>query len=170
MDPNNLSDDLKPNSPSENRILSWPKSERPRERLIQSGATALSLTELVAILLGTGTGGINVIEVARGIVQSLENLPIQEITFAELKTRKGVGESKAARVIAAIELGKRLSVETRLSSVSIKTSQQAFEFLKPRIANQMKEVFVAVSLDIKNRPISYDEIASGSSETVTFLP
>jgi DNA repair protein RadC len=137
--------------------------------LLSHGPSALSLAELIAILLGTGTDKENVMEVARGLVNSLENIPMQEINVAELKNRRGVGESKATRILAAIELGRRMNSISVSDSPILNTSQKAYDYLRPKLAQRTKEVFAVISLDVRNRPISYDEIDNGSSESVTFF-
>jgi len=160
--------ELKSTEVRTNSLLVSPKSERPRERLIEKGAQALSLTELIAILLGTGTKGIHSLDLARKLLSKDSNL--KKLTFHELKSEKGVGETKAARLIAALELGKRAYIGSKVLTPSIQTSLDAYQYLKPKLSCRSNEVFAVVTLDIKSRPLAYREIAQGSPETVSFLP
>ena len=88
--------------------------DRPRERLLQSGARSLSNSELIAILIGSGTGGKNVTEVARELLSLAEGsltllaaMPLERITV-----QKGIGPAKAITIAAAMELGRRYLQET----------------------------------------------------------
>ena len=86
-----------------------PNEERPRERLLKIGVKALSIQELIAIILVTGTKGVSVLEVANDLLLKFRNLEtLNEVTVKELSTITGIEETKAISLLAAIELGKRL--------------------------------------------------------------
>ena len=94
--------------------------ERPRERLISAGARALSNTELLAILLRTGSGGINVLDLARELMTRAGSLTrLAAMSGEVLMETKGIGKDKSATIMAAFELGRRFSAEeptlTRIS-------------------------------------------------------
>lgn len=108
---------------------SWAKDERPREKLIKLGASALSLNELFAILLRSGVNGESAIEVARRILTDNGNdlNQLARCTVRELMNRyKGVGLAKAATVIAAMEIGRRRSIEMPVSFPVIRFSKDAY--------------------------------------------
>ncbi|MBI4535890.1 MAG: hypothetical protein HY708_06400, partial [Ignavibacteriae bacterium] len=91
------------------RIKDWPADERPREKLLQQGAHALSDAELLAIILRTGTGKHTALDIARKILVQERNLrAIAAKTAVELMRMKGIGEAKAVGIIAAIEVGRRV--------------------------------------------------------------
>ena len=91
-------------------VKEMPKNERPRERLIEYGVGSLSNEELLAILLRTGMHDFSVLELSKNVLYHLESLEdLKRMTVEELLTVKGIKEAKACTIIAAIELGKRLS-------------------------------------------------------------
>jgi DNA repair protein RadC len=91
------------------QIRDMPIEERPRERLRMRGPDALTNAELVAILLGTGTSGENVVTVAQRILSKFEGLRgLGRASFGELSTQRAMGEAKASQLLAAMELGKRM--------------------------------------------------------------
>jgi DNA repair protein RadC len=98
------------------RVKDLPVSERPRDRLIQQGVTTLSISELLSILLGTGQGAgkLSAVGLAQHLLQTLSDRSrrstgqLRDITIEELMTVSGIGPAKAATIVAAIELGKRV--------------------------------------------------------------
>src|SRR5580700_5312515 len=94
------------------RIQELPDEDRPREKLLKQGAGALSESELVAILLRTGTVGANAVDVARELLLRYQSLTaLSRCDAKELAKIKGIGEAKALQLAAAFELGKRLARE-----------------------------------------------------------
>ena len=92
------------------RIMDLEETDRPRERLAELGAQALTNAELIAILLRTGMAGENAVEIGQRLLQSFGGLPgLHSAAFAELCAERGLGPAKAAQIKAAIELGKRLA-------------------------------------------------------------
>src|SRR5512136_968175 len=90
------------------RINELPASERPRERLKQSGAASLSNSELLAIILRTGTHAENVLGLANRLLVRFSGLPgLSRASFNELCSEHGVGQAKAAQIKAAMEIGRR---------------------------------------------------------------
>ena len=95
-------------------IKKWPEYERPRERLLKSGAGGLSTAELLAIILRTGSRDKSAIELAREVLIKFSNLKeIEDASVAEFSHIKGMGSSKAAQLKAAFELGRRLLQSSR---------------------------------------------------------
>ncbi|MFH1262365.1 MAG: DNA repair protein RadC [Pseudomonadota bacterium] len=145
-------------------ILSWPISERPRERLLTEGANALSAAELLAILIGHGTRGVSALDLAREILSDSGT----RFSGPELVRRKGLGGAKAARILAGIELGKRLILANPKETRRLSNAAAVADFIRPRFLGLSVETFWVISVDVKNRPIGVHEIARGSGEGVTF--
>ena len=158
-----LKDPLQEHSP----IKQWVVDERPREMLIERGAAALPTSKLLAILLRTGRKGVNAEELGRriynhfGSLRSMDIASVQEICRIE-----GIGPAKAAQVMAALELGKRLIAEPSRKAPRIRCAQDALDYVSerygPYLRDVKKEFFYIVLLDIKNKPIHNIEISKGS--------
>ena len=146
-------------------IKTWPLRERPRERLGELGARALSDSELVALLLGTGFRNENAVETARRLMGDfgcLENLANQGL--GALAKIKGIGSGKAARLVAALELGIRV-VEQRSGKreqVSFQCSADIYDAYHARMAGLRQEVFLAVGLNNRNEVIREITAAKGT--------
>lgn len=156
---------------TENRtrgILSWPIAERPRERLLERGANALSTRELLAILIGTGVGKFSAVDLAERVVGLGEN--VAERSVGELVRVQGLGFAKAARIVAAYELGRRGQEIPKIDKPRLTSPDEVVRFLRPRFGGLTEEIFLVVSVDVKNRPIAVHEIARGSGESVSFKP
>lgn len=127
-----------------------PAEDRPRERLARHGAGALSNRELVAILLGTGARGASALEVAEGLldagVRGLAGRSLPDLTC-----ERGLGRAKAARVLAALELGARLASEGRQPGGSFRNPADAARYLLPRYGARPVETFGLLALDVRHR-------------------
>ncbi|MCU0242681.1 MAG: DNA repair protein RadC, partial [Vicinamibacteria bacterium] len=125
--------------------------ERPRERLARLGAAALSDRELLAVIIGTGTRGYDALDVAASLlVSGLHGLAQRPI--GDLMGARGVGGVKAARIIAALELGARLaSTGARETSEYVRTPQEAARRLLARYGPRQVETFGCLMLDVRNR-------------------
>jgi DNA repair protein RadC len=127
-----------------------PAEDRPRERLARHGASALSNRELVAILLGTGARGVSALDVSEGLLQAgLRGLAGRSLP--DLTGEHGLGGAKAARVLAALELGARLASEGRQGGPSFRTAADAGHFLLPRYGARPVETFGLLALDVRHR-------------------
>ena len=121
---------------------SWPVSERPRERLLAAGPHALSDGELLAVLLGTGTRGQNAAELARGLLGQWGGLPaLLASAPTELARAKGLGPARAARLVAALELGRRYLAAPVAPRQPLGAPADAARFLKARLLDLPHEVF-----------------------------
>lgn len=144
------------------KIKEWPENERPRERLLRYGAEGLSDAQLLAVVLGTGGGGgvlnlsLDLLERFRGL-GSIGNAPI-----AELRRIKGLGTAKIAQIKAAFELGKRLMGESREGAPVFTSGSSVYAHFAPRLKSLKQEVFLAVLLDAKNRPLGELRISAGT--------
>ncbi len=155
------------------RVKDMPKDQRPRERLLTYGAKTLSAAELLAILLGTGlSSGTNKLsavnlgqhilnELSQGGRQSLEVL--RQSSATELMQLPGVGEAKAATILAAIELGKRV-LQTRPSEHTIVDDPSiAAAALSQDLMWQTQERFAVVLLDVKHRLLGTQVVSIGTA-------
>ena len=140
------------------KIKDLPEFERPREKLIKKGAKALKKEELLAILLRTGLKGKNALEVADDILVKYGDKKLLNASYEELRNIHGVGLTKAAQILAAIELGSRLFKEKSEKEIYINSSEDAIKELA-HIKENKKENFVVLYLDARNKLI-YKETVS----------
>ena len=130
-----------------------PHAERPRERLWALGPGALTTAELLAILLGTGGGGASVLEVAGRLLDigegSLRRLARRP--SAELLQAQGIGPTKAARLLAAFELGARLSREERPAVERIREPEDVARLFQGRLRDLQVEEFHLLALDSQSQ-------------------
>jgi len=132
------------------RVLELPSEERPRERLARHGAVALSSRELLALVIGSGSRRTPVLEVADALIgDGLRGLAATSLP--ELEQRRGLGRAKAARVLAALELGARLASEGRGAAPALRTPEDVARHLLPRYAHRPVETFGLLALDVRQR-------------------
>ncbi|GAK43277.1 DNA repair protein RadC [Paenibacillus urinalis] len=140
-----------------------PQEQRPRERMLEVGAGALSHTELLAILLRTGTKQESAIHIAQRILNeagSLRNLV--DMSVDELCQLKGIGPAKAIQLKAGIELGQRV-MQTRLTERPvIRSPKDAADLLMEQLRYLQKEHFVCLFLNTKNHVIAQETLSMGS--------
>lgn len=137
--------------------------DRPRERLIKQGPQSLSNQELIAILLRTGTKQESVLSLANRVLNYFEKLhELKHATLEEIISIKGIGQAKAVQLLAAIELGRRLSQKQMDSRFTIRSPKDAASFLMPEIGSLQQEHFVALYLNVKNQVIHKQTIFIGS--------
>ncbi|MFQ5795352.1 MAG: DNA repair protein RadC [Candidatus Bipolaricaulia bacterium] len=144
-------------------IRDWPEAERPRERLIRDGPEALSDAELVAIALGTGTGGMSAVDLARLLLARFGGLRgLDRATASELRQIPGIGPAKAAGLRAALELGKRLLRQGVVARRRIQSVEDVFDYYRPYLRDLKREVFHMMLLDGRNKLIREVTISTGS--------
>ena len=151
----------------------WPKRDRPRERLRAHGPAALSDSELLALLLGTGSGRENAVDVARGILAQGGGLEaLARLGLAELVRIGGVGEAKASRIVAAVEFGFRVveQAEKKRSSCCFESSADIYELYKTRLALLREELVMVVGLSSRNQPVHEVVVAQGSVNECRVAP
>lgn len=143
------------------KIKNLPRHERPREKLIEKGATALKDKELLAILLGTGRAGKNVIEVAAEILGKHKMKKLLTLSYPEMAKIKGIGPAKATALLAAFELTKRaLEVEDN-NLPTINNAKDAVAQLQ-ELRTAKKEHFVVLYLNARNQLIHKETISVGT--------
>lgn len=149
-------------------IKELPVSERPRERLKKYGAASLSAAELLAIILRTGVGGENVLNLAARLLARFRGLTgLARAGFVELCAEKGVGVAKAAQLKAALELGRRLLIASPEERPQVKSPADAANLLMLEMGLLEQEHMRLILLDAKNRVLDTPTIYIGSLHTST---
>lgn len=144
-------------------ILLWmPQVKGPREKLARRGRDLMTDQELLAILLGAGSGGRGVTALAAAVLERAGDLAsLSAMSVAELCQTAGVGPAKAARIVAAFEVGLRALSEPADFQEPLTDSSKVFERFGTRIATRRTECFLVIAVDSKNRPRRVSEIARG---------
>jgi len=144
-------------------IKSWAEADRPREKLLSKGKSALSDAELIAILIGSGNTEESAVELSRRILNSVENNLVQlgKLDVNDLCKFKGIGEAKAISIIAALELGRRRNEHSTPERESITSSKQAFNLLHPILADLPHEEFWLIFLNRSNKVIKKHPVSKG---------
>ncbi|MGE7918439.1 RadC family protein [Viridibacillus sp. NPDC093762] len=139
------------------------QDDRPRERLKRQGAESLSNQELIAILLRTGTKEESVLHIANRVLTSFEQLhELKHAAIEEIMSVKGIGEAKAIQLLAAIELGRRMSQQRIEDRYTIRSPQDAATYLMADMTALLQEHFVVLFLNVKNQIIHKQTIFIGS--------
>ncbi|MBP3202570.1 MAG: DNA repair protein RadC [Bacteroidales bacterium] len=149
------------------KMKDWVPEERPREKMRLRGAKALSNAELLAILLGSGTGGKNVLEVAQEIMVSADGrlTLLGSMPLERLVTQKGVGEVRAYTIAAALELGRRSFEELALIDKQPLTSPElVYRLMRPILKPLDHEECWVLYLNRVNRLLGKEKLTSGSLE------
>lgn len=130
------------------KIKDIPKINRPIERMLNNGSESLSIEELLAILLRTGTKDKSAKDLALNILSKLDNISdLNNITLEELKLIKGIGNSKACTLMSAIELSKRINMKVDTILNKGNNPKIIFEYYKEKLKNKKQECFYALYLD-----------------------
>ena len=149
-----------------------PPEDRPREKLIKNGAAALTDSELLAILIGSGTPEKSALDIARDLTADngvLNNIAIVH-DVKELAKTKGLGRAKASIIIAALELGRRIASAEPLLRDSITSPEDGVALLMPRLRYEAKEHFLVVLLNSKNTVLEIKQISEGSLNSSVVHP
>ena len=144
-------------------IKSWALDDRPREKLLAKGKTALSDAELIAILIGSGNRQESAVALSKRILQSVDgNInELAKLSVEKLSTFKGIGEAKAISIITALELGKRRQLETALEKPKITSSKAVFDLMQPIIGDLEHEEFWVLFLNNSNKVLAKTQISKG---------
>ena len=145
------------------RITDLAADERPRERLRKLGSQALSSAELLAILLRVGVTGENAVQVGQRLLQTFGGLAgLHKASFEEVRAQHGVGDAKAAQIKAAIELGRRLTLESPDERLAINSPAEAAALVQYEMSGLEQEHLRVILLDTRNRVLDTVEIYRGS--------
>ena len=149
-------------------ISSWAEDDKPREKMLLKGVTALSTNELLAILIRSGSGGESALDLSRRILTDASNdlNTLARLSVSDFMNRyKGVGMAKAASIIAAMELGRRRALSTAREEPALTTSRDLYDYLQPLIGDLDHEEFWVVTLSSACRIKSCDRLFSGGIES-----
>jgi DNA repair protein RadC len=149
-------------------ILQLPAEERPRERLQRHGPEVMSTAELLAIILGSGSKGQPVLQLAHAIVAQFGSLKsLAEASVAELCQIKGLGSVKALQLRAALCLGVRLSRQSLPAKYQVENPIHAYNLVKDELAYEQREIFMVLLLDVRGGVITQEVVTIGTlSETL----
>lgn len=144
-------------------IKQWNEDDRPREKLITKGKTALSNAELLAILIGSGNRDESAVALSQRMLASTKhNLnELGKTSVKGLMNFKGIGEAKAVSIVAAMELGRRYRSEETLKKEKITSSQAVFDLLQPTLGDLYHEEFWIVYLNNSNRILKREQLSKG---------
>ncbi len=152
-------------------IRDWPAAERPREKLLQKGAAALSDAELLAIFLRTGVRGLTAVDLARQLLDSFGGLrPLLEADRTDFCRHKGLGEAKFVQLHATLELARRHLLATLERGDALSSPDDTRRFLTARLRGYPHEVFAALFLDNRHRVIAFEELFTGTIDGASVHP
>ncbi len=153
-------------------IHDLPCSERPRERMQKYGAEALSTTELMAILIGSGTHGESVLLTAQKLLSYFGNLNnLSQASIQELATIKGIGIARATTIKAAFELSRRIEdPDYYVKDTPIQSPEQAFKSVLEKLKGKKKEYFYILCLDTRNRVRVKKQVSIGNLDSSIVHP
>lgn len=148
---------------SSTSIKNWAVDDRPREKLLGKGKESLSDSELLAILISTGSKNKSAVELAKEVLALGKNNlnELGKISLKELMTIKGIGEAKAITLAAALELGRRRQATNFLNKTYVRSSNELGEFLKTKLKDYSYEVFAVVYMNKANKINHFEIISKG---------
>ncbi|MFJ4455010.1 JAB domain-containing protein [Pseudomonas sp. NPDC089392] len=152
-------------------IREWPAEERPREKLLQRGAAALSDAELLAVLLGSGVAGRNVLDLARGLLVRFGGLrQFLEADREAVLREPGIGAVKYAQLQALLEIGRRYLDENIERAAALEGPVAVRRYLKAMLRHEPSEVFGCLFLDTKHRPLAFEILFRGTIDRASVYP
>ncbi|MCI6159106.1 MAG: DNA repair protein RadC [Selenomonadaceae bacterium] len=146
-------------------VRDLPRDERPRERLLHDGAASLSDAELLAILLRTGTKDCSVLEVAGKVLACFQGVGLTGLVHMnprEITRIPGISTVKAATILAAVELGRRLSIKAAEKIGVVHGPEDAAHYAMPRFRHEQREHFAVMLLNMKNHILGMSDVSIGS--------
>jgi DNA repair protein RadC len=158
-------------APKTMTIRDWPESERPREKLLERGAQALSDAELIALLLGSGIKGRSAVDVARSLIGEFGSL--REMLSADRprwKGKLGIGPARYATLMASIEIARRHLREPLRTSSALTAPDCTRKFLLAQLRDRPYEVFCGLFLDNRHRLLAFEEIFRGTIDGASVHP
>ena len=159
--------------PDQLSIKNWPLLDRPRERFLRLSPEQITDSELLAILIGTGDFGTRqtALDIARRLLERFFDLNgLSEANVSQVTEIKGIGETKAVRILAAIEIGRRLQKNQKNQKIKFENGRQIFEIYRHHMGALEHEVFLMLALNAKNQVIAEEKIAQGNISNVVINP
>lgn len=144
-------------------INQWAEDDRPREKFLLKGKSTLSDSELLAILIGSGSRNESAVQLCQRILASSENNlnTLGKMSVAQLMQFKGIGEAKAISIAAALELGRRRRAEEAVELKKITSSKAVFDIMQPIIGELPHEEFWVLYLNNSNKVIYKAQLSKG---------
>lgn len=153
------------------RIRDWPKSERPRERLIARGPEALSDAELLAVIIGSGLRGRSALDVARQLIAAFGSIRgLLQADSRECLRAEGLGPARYALLRAGVELARRHHLDALQSRPVVASDKPLKEFLIAQLRDRPYEVFCCLHLDSRHRLITFEELFRGTVDGAAVHP
>jgi DNA repair protein RadC len=152
-------------------ITDWPEFERPREKLLQKGASSLSDAELLAIFLRTGVTGKSAVDLARDLLIRFGSLTQLFATLeADFCAVHGMGQAKFVQLQAVLEMSRRALQEEMQSGDALNSPRAVREYLQLLLRTRPQEVFIAIFLDAQHRVIASEELFQGTLTQTSVYP
>ena len=152
-------------------ITDWPEQERPREKLLQRGPSALSDAELVAIFLRTGVKGLTAVDLARNVLRDLGGLRgLLESDRKRFCQVHGLGDAKFVQLQAVLEMARRHMEEDLRRGEALTNPEAVRRYLSARLRGHRQEVFGVLFLDNRHRIISFEELFYGTIDGASVHP
>ena len=144
-------------------IKDWSSLDKPREKFIDKGARSLSDSELIAILIGSGSSKLTAVDLTKLILSDVNNslVSLGKLSLEDLLNYNGIGESKAITILAAIELAKRYRVSDANIETKISSSKSLYELMLPFLGGLNHEEFWVVYLNTANKVLAKEQISKG---------
>lgn len=152
-------------------MQSWPINERPRERLLEYGVSALSDAELLAIFLRTGVRGRNAVDLARDLLGAFGGLrQLLEADQNSFTSHPGLGPAKYSQLQAVLEMGRRHLAASIQRQSALESPQAVRDFLKAKLRHELHEVFACLFLDTKHRVLAFEVLFYGTIDGASVYP
>lgn len=152
-------------------IKDWPAQERPREKLLEQGAQALTDAELLAIFLRTGVAGKSAVDLARQLLGEFDSLrALLEADLAAFSSHLGLGPAKFSQLQAVLEMGRRHLAEGLKRDSALESPQQVRDYLKARLRHEPHEIFGCLFLDTRHRVLAFEALFHGTIDGASVYP
>lgn len=152
-------------------LKSLPLEERPRERMLRDGIDALSLAELIAIVLGSGLHGKSVLDLAKEILVHFGGLDkLLDASIVELMEIKGIGRAKAIQLKAVFGIALKCRKPLYLERQSISNARHAYELAQAEIAHLPQEVLLVILRDVRGNLLHFEQVSMGTLSQVLVHP
>ena len=152
-------------------ISNWPMDERPREKLLDRGATALSDAELLAIFLRTGTQGLTAVDLARHLLDEFGGLkPLLAAREADFCRHRGLGRAKFAQLQAVLEMARRQLFENIQRGEALCSPDDTRHYLSAELQTYPHEVFACLFLDNRHRVVTFEKLFYGTIDGASVYP
>ena len=147
------------------KISELAEEDRPREKLLLKGKSALSDAELIAILIGSGTKTLSAVDLSRLILKnvSYDLSTLAKLSVKDLMKFKGIGEAKAISIVAAMELGRRRKEQEPQAKPKISSSRDVYELMRPELYDEVVEHFYLILMNRSNQVIKKHLISQGGT-------